>query len=196
MTIHDRIIRRIRGKGRGTVLTARDFLDLGSRGTIDQTLSRLARKGTIRRLDRGVYDYPAVSRRVGFRSPDPYSVAISVADRIGARIQHSGAYSAHVLGLSDQVPGRSVFLTDGPSRIVKAGNQRIELKHTGRRAMIGAGTISGDVQQALRYLGQSGIDRDVIRVLRQRLSDEDKRRLQLDIPDFPMWIQDVVRMVV
>ena len=32
--------------------------DIGSREAIDITLHRLARKGTIRRLARGVYDYP------------------------------------------------------------------------------------------------------------------------------------------
>ena len=62
--------------------------------------------------------------------------------------------------------------------------------------MIGAGTISGDVQHALRYLGQSGINGHVIRILRQRLSDDDKRRLQNDAPNLPAWIQNVIRDVI
>ena len=101
MPIHDYILKRIRGRGRGAVFTPKDFLDLGSRDSVDQALSRLSRKGVIRRLDRGVYDYPVVSQRVGNRSPDPLAVAKSVAGRLSARIQHSGAYAAHVLGLSD-----------------------------------------------------------------------------------------------
>ena len=37
----DKIKRRIIGKGRGAVFTPADFLDLGSRACVDQTLSRL-----------------------------------------------------------------------------------------------------------------------------------------------------------
>lgn len=196
MTIQDLILKRIRGRGRGAVFTPKDFLDLGSRDSVDQALSRLYRKGIIRRLDRGVYDYPVVSQRVGNRSPDPYAVAKSVAGRLHARIQHSGAYAAHVLGLSDQVPARPVFLTDGPSRTIQAGNHKVILKHIGRRSMIGAGSITGHVQHALRYLGQSEIDENVIRLLRQRLSDGDKRRLQNDAPNLPAWIQNAIRDVV
>ena len=35
-----------------------DFLDLGSRQAVDLALHRLVHKGTIRRLARGLYDYP------------------------------------------------------------------------------------------------------------------------------------------
>lgn len=196
MAIQDYMLRRIRGRGRGAVFTPKDFLDLGSRDSIDQALSRLSKKGVIRRLDRGVYDYPVVSQRVGNRSPNPYAVAKSVAGRLYTQVQHSGAYAAYVLGLSDQVPARPVFLTDGPSRTIRAGNHNVVLKHVGRRSMIGAGSISGDVQQALRFLGQSGIDGHVIRVLRQRLSDDDKHQLQKDAPKLPAWIQNVIRDVV
>ena len=192
MTIQDYILKRIRGRGRGAVFTPSDFLDLGSRDSVDQALSRLSRKGVIRRLDRGVYDFPVVSQRVGNRSPNAYAVAESVAGRLGARVQHSGAYTAYILGLSDQVPAKAIFLTDGPNRTIRAGNHTVELKHAGHRSMIGAGSISGHVQQALRYLGRSGIDGHVASILRQRLSDTDKRRLQNDAPGLPAWIQDVI----
>nr|WP_290758957.1 hypothetical protein [Henriciella sp.] len=44
----DKIKRRIIGKGRGAVFTPADFLDLGSRASVDQTLSRLTDQGVIR----------------------------------------------------------------------------------------------------------------------------------------------------
>lgn len=67
----DKIKRRIIGKGRGAVFTPADFLDLGSRASVDQTLSRLTDQGVIRRLARGIYDYPKTSPRLGRLSPDP-----------------------------------------------------------------------------------------------------------------------------
>lgn len=63
------LVRRIRAKGRGWVFTPKDFLDVGIRATVDQTLSRLARKGAVRRLDRGLYDYPKQHDKLGTLSP-------------------------------------------------------------------------------------------------------------------------------
>ena len=79
----DKIKRRIIGKGRGAVFTPADFLDLGSRASVDQTLSRLTDQGVIRRLARGIYDYPKTSPRLGRLSPDPDAVA---ADQSGAEV--------------------------------------------------------------------------------------------------------------
>ena len=50
--------RGIYGSGKGYTFTPTEFLDLGGRDAIDKALSRLAIKGTIRRLARGLYEYP------------------------------------------------------------------------------------------------------------------------------------------
>lgn len=196
MTTQDKVTKKVNRLGRGSVFSPKDFHNLGNRNSIDQALSRLVKRGKIRRLAQGVYDYPVVSKRVGNRSPDPYKVARSVASRNDARIQHSGAYAAHVLGISDQVPAGAFFLTDGPSRTIRAGKHTVTLKHASQRTMIGAGTITGNVLHALKYLGQNGIDGRVIRVLRERLNDDDKRRLELDAPNLPIWVQEVVQKIV
>lgn len=158
-------------------------------------MRRLARRGLIRRLDRGIYDYPKSGRRVPRLSPDVDAVARKLATKWNARIQRSGAHAANALGLSSQVPARPLYLTDGPSRTVRAGSQIIVFKKVAPRQLVGAGTISGDVLQALRYLGRSEVDDVVIRTLRQRLSPEDKQRLVLDSPYFPAWIRAVVNQV-
>jgi len=195
MTIQGRILKRIHGRGRGAVFTPMDFLDLGGRDAVDQTLSRLFRNGTIRRLDRGVYDFPALSKRVGYRSPNQNMVVRSVSARLGARVQRSGAYVANALGLSDHVPARAIFLTDGPNRTIRAGNRDIILRHAGPRNMIGAGSITGDVYQALRFIGKDGINGRIIRILKERLSDNDKHRLSKDAPLLPGWMQSTIQEI-
>ena len=162
MSIQDRIRNRLRRRGRGAVFTASDFADVGTRSAVTQALSRLARSGTIRRLDRGFYDFPKKSARVGLRSPDPDQVAQAAARRAGHQLQATGAVAAHVLGLSDQVPARSVYYTSGPSRTLKAGNRTVVLRNAGPRALRGAGTISGDVYQALLFIGRDAIDDHVV----------------------------------
>lgn len=49
-TIATTIIKRIRAKQRGWVFTPKDFLDIGTRAAVDQTLSRLVQKGLKRLL--------------------------------------------------------------------------------------------------------------------------------------------------
>src|SRR5260370_32475786 len=95
--VSPQILKRIRAKGRGAVFTAKDFLDLGSRATIDQCLSRLTRSGTIRRLGRGLYDFPRVSPRLGPLSPPPDVVAKVLARKSDSRLQLSGPRAANAL---------------------------------------------------------------------------------------------------
>ncbi|HWB10434.1 MAG TPA: DUF6088 family protein, partial [Pirellulales bacterium] len=56
--IDSRIVAAIHSRGRGSVFVPADFLDIGSREAADVALHRLVRQGTIRRLARGVYDFP------------------------------------------------------------------------------------------------------------------------------------------
>ena len=61
--ITTKIKKRIVGNGRGSIFAPSDFFDIGSRASVDQALSRLADQGLIRRLTRGLYDYPKHSPR-------------------------------------------------------------------------------------------------------------------------------------
>ena len=73
------IRQRIIGKGRGAIFAPTDFLDIGSRASLDQALSRLADQGMIRRLTRGLYDYPRKSARLGLLSPSADDIAKAIA---------------------------------------------------------------------------------------------------------------------
>src|SRR5258706_10045184 len=101
--IENKVLKRIYGAGVGSVLSQDDFLDLGSRAAVDKALSRLAAKGTIRRLARGLYDYPKTHPQLGVLAPDPGAVARAIAGKFATRLQPSGAYAANLLGLSTQV---------------------------------------------------------------------------------------------
>ena len=194
-TIDNKVVSRVYGNKRGWVFTPNHFLDLGSRAAIDQVLGRLARLGTIRRLARGLYDYPRKHTSFGDIPPNYERIAQALAGRDSLKIQPSGAYAANLLGLSDQVPAKIVFLTDGPNRKVQVGKRTIVLKRTTPRNMATAGRISGLVIQALRYLKQKNVDPAIIAKLKRRLSDEDKGILMSDIRYAPGWIGDIFRQL-
>jgi hypothetical protein len=177
------------------VFSPSDFLDLGSRAAVDQALSRLVRKGMLRRLARGLYDYPKTHPVLGVVTPTPEAIAKALVGKHGIRLQPSGAYAANLLGLSTQVPAKIVFLTDGPSRTVRVGNQEIRLVRTTPRIMGPARRISGTVIQALRYLGPAQVDAAVIRALRRKLRPADKQQLLRDLPFAPAWVGAHLRAI-
>jgi hypothetical protein len=194
-SIDSKVLNRIRGTGRGSVFTPGTFLDLGSRDAIDKVLSRLAQKGIIRRLGRGLYDYPKTHPVLGTLQPAPDVVAGVLSGNQGNRIQPTGAYAANLLGLSTQVPAKIVYLTDGLSRLVRVGNMEIRLQHTTPRNMATAGRISGLVIQALRHLGPKYVDDTIIRILKRKLSADDKKQLLKDIAFAPAWIGAYFRII-
>lgn len=192
-TIENNILTMIIGKKGGWVFTPSHFLDLGSRAAVDQALSRLVRCGKIRRLARGLYDYPRRHPALGDLPPNYERIARALAGRDNLKIQPSGAYAANLLGLSDQVPARIVFLTDGANRTVQVKNQQIVLKRTTPKNMAAAGSISGLVIQALRYLGKDHVDDKVIGVLKTRLTEDDKRQLVRNLRYAPAWIGSIFK---
>jgi hypothetical protein len=191
-SVADTILKRIRAKGRGSIHSPKDFLDLGSRAAVDQALSRLAHKGSIRRLSRGVYDYPKISPKLGLLSPSPQALAKTLADKTKSKLQISGAHAANALGLTTQVPARVVYLTSGKSKRFRLGNQTIELRHASPRSMVTAGKSSGTVIQALRYLGPDNVDGRTIDKLKHVLSSSDKRTLKKDIDSVPDWLRPIL----
>lgn len=194
-SIERQVLARIGRRGKGWAFTPAEFLDLGSRAAIDQVLSRNARAGTIRQLARGLYDYPRHHPRLGTLAPSTDDVARALQARDASRLQPSGAHAANLLGLSEQVPVKAVFFTDGRARSVQIGRQAIVLKKTTPRQMATAGRMSGTVIQALRWLGRRNVDDKVVSTLRRHLSGADKRQLLEDIGYAPAWIADVMRKV-
>ena len=192
-SIDAKVFARILDKGRGAVHVPADFLDLGSRRAIDLALHRLAKKGTIRRLTRGVYDLPKVHSSIGLLTPTADEIAEALAERDHARLQPAGAYAANALGLSEQVPAKAVFLTDGPSRTVKVGPMTIELRRTTPRNMAAAGKLSGLVIQAFRELGKEHVTPARIKHLKRTLPASKRRELVKDIKLAPAWMHPIFR---
>ena len=180
---------------RGFVFTKSYFINIGNPKTVAKALERLADSGEIRRLARGVYDYPEKHSTLGDLPANYERIAQALAGRDSLKIQPSGTYAANLLGLTEQVPARIVFLTDGPNRTVQINKQQVVLKRTTPKNMATAGRVSGLVIQALRHLGQDHVDDNIIGVLKKRLSSDDKRQLMNDLRYAPVWIGNIFRQL-
>src|SRR4030067_1453645 len=97
--IEQQILSRIYGRGRGGAFPKIDFVAEFGEANIHRALSGLARAGKIRRVCRGVYDYPRQSELLGQAlSPDIDQVAQALARKFNWRIQPSGDAALNLLG--------------------------------------------------------------------------------------------------
>ena len=196
--IADKIIRRVRSRGRGKwVCTPKDFLDIGSRAAVDQALSRLVKSGDLRRVGHGLYDLPRISGVLKRPAPVNIDSAVAaVARRDNIRIMNDGIAAANQLGLTNAVPAKTTYVTDGATRNVKIGGRTVRLRHASPGVMSWAGKVSAPVAQALRWLGpQAATDDRVTLMLKQKLPDKVKRDLARNSGSLPGWAGLIARNV-
>ena len=195
-TMRDQIVARIDRLGKGKAFSAKDFLDLASRGTVDMALSGLTRNGIIRRVRRGLYDVPKVNEALGGKlSPDIDEAARAIARRQRWKIVPEGAWAANLLGLSTQVPAKITYLTDGPNNEVPIGHRIIHFKHSRPKAIAGLEGKYALVVQALRHLGHDGVGPGELEKLRAALSPAEKRKLVKDTRFGVDWIYATAKRI-
>ena len=188
--------RRIHGNGGRWAFSARDFTDLGSRPTIDSALCRLERKGSIRRVIRGIYDRPQFSEVLSTElSPDLDQVAQALARKFGWRIQPSGAVAQNLVGLSTQVPARAVYLSDGPNRSYQVGRTDLVFEHTALKEAGFRLPESRLLVQALKSLGQEHVTPEVISTIRAWLAPNLRVRVLADTETATGWVYAALRRI-
>ncbi len=85
------------------------------------------------------------------------------------RIQLSGDAALNLLGLSTQVPGCWIYLSDGPGRKYEIGKHSLVFKKPALRDVGFKYRESGLMVQALKALGREHVVQKVIERIRQQL---------------------------
>lgn len=194
-SVDSKVAERIQSQPAGWVFTPQDFCDLGTRTAVATALKRAKTVGSIRLLGRGLYDVPRVHPVLGTLWPDIEAVGKALERKEGIRLQPTGVYAANLLGLSEQVPAKVVFLTDGATRSVSVGPTQISLKRTTPRNMAAAGRLSALVIQAFRSLGAAHITPQRIARLRESIAVQERATLLQDIALAPEWMHAYLREV-
>jgi hypothetical protein len=192
-SVDSKIISRIYGTGRGWAFSQSDFADLGTRAAIDKSLQRLAAKGTIRRVMRGLYDYPEYSKRLNvIMGPNVDQVARALARKFRWSIQPTGMAALNVLGLSTQVQGRYAYMSDGPNRKYDLDGKELTFVHTAVRDSGFKLRESALLVEGLKALGPNRIKRDTIKKLQQTIPEELKPKIRKDTRTAVAWVRDMI----
>ena len=195
-SIENKAISRIYGHGRGWAFSKTDFVAEFGEANIHQALSSLTRAGKIRRVCRGVYDYPRYSQLLGCQlSPDLDQVAHALARKFNWRIQPSGDTALNLLGLSTQVPGRWIYLSDGPGREYEIGDHPLVFKQSALKDVGFKYRESGLMVQALKALGREHVDQKVVEHIRRQLESTTCDRILRDTRSVTGWIYAAIKRI-
>lgn len=185
------------------VWTPGDFVDLGSRAAVDKTLQRLAARGDLRRIDRGLYDRPRSNALTGRSTvPDYRAVIRAVTRRDRARAVIDGMTAANELGLTTAVPARIEVLVDARLKPIKLGNQEIHFRYAAPSRLYWAGRPAMRVVQALHWmqdmLAQDSERQRVRAALRRLFADPGhgpaiRDDLRSGLAALPIWMQEFLR---
>lgn len=184
------ILEHVAGLPEGAAVSAKALLHLGSRAAVDQSLSRLVRRGQLIRAGRGLYVRP-VESRFGKRPPSVEHVVRALAASTDEVIASHGAAAANALGLTTQVPVREVYLTSGRSRQLKLGTRSVELRHAPKWQLTLAGRPSGEAIRALAWLGEAHAPA-ALKTLSRRLPTEALAEIVSARPRLPTWLAQQV----
>lgn len=179
------IMAHARALPEGEPLYAKQLLGIGTRAAVDQALSRLAKVGKLLRIGRGLYVRP-IESRFGNRPPETEKLIEAIAEARGETIASHGAAAANALGLTTQVPTRSVYLTSGRSRTLNLGKLKIELQHAPSWQLTLAGKPGGQIVRALAWLGPERAQEisSQLKLKASRAAIEEVARARIRLPDW------------
>lgn len=194
MNITDNVVReRILGLERGSIFFPSDFEDIATDTAVRQTLSRMVRRGEIIRVSRGIYCYPRSNPALGLDiiPPSAEDIAQRVAERDKVKIIPTGDQALNQLGLSTQVPGNAVYITNGARKRISLGNGRSivfresnELRLFDFKSKVMMLAVS-----AMRSIGEDRIVDDTLTVLRMIVRNVPPEIYQNDIRLAPVWVR-------
>lgn len=192
----NKILKRIRGKGRGSIMFQSDFADCGTPSAIKSAFHRLYTDNVVIRLAHGIYLYPKEDKELGLGVlyPSIDEIAAAIARRDKAKIVPMGAYALNRLGLSTQVPMNVVFLTTGAPRRINIGVGRgILFKHSSAgKNFAYRSELMMLIVTAMRAIGEGKLTDGETEKLKGMLGRITSSDFDHDIKLAPAWVRKIL----
>lgn len=192
-SIVNTIKNRIYGHGMGWCFTVSHFSDLNNNEATKKALQRLCQSGEIRRIAFDLYEYPRRHPTLGQIDPSMDNAAKALAQKYKIHLQPTGAQAANLIGLSEQVPARVVYLTDGTYKKIGIGDSQIIFRKTMPRYMKLAGTHMGLIIEALRHFGKKNMTPEIENKIQKQLQQISKAQINKAIKFAPLWTCELIK---
>ena len=197
MKLYEKVFYFISGHGRGWAFSSNDLIKKFDRQQIDSTLSDLVKEKKIRRVSRGIYDYPKYSELLQKElSPDVEQVARAIARKFNWRIEVSGESALNILNLSTQIEAKYIYLSDGPNKSYKLFNDvEIEFKKSVLKDIGFRYKESSLIVQALKSLGKEHITEEIIEKIKEQIEFKMYERILKDTQSTTVWVYEIIKQI-
>lgn len=197
MELYNKVFYFISGHGRGWSFSPVDLIHKFNRQQVDSVLSELTKTGKIRRIARGMYDYPKYSEFLKKDlSPDIDQVARAYARKFNWRIEVSGDSALNILSLSTQIQAKYIYLSDGPSKsYIILDKITLEFKKSTLKDIGFKYKESSLIVQALKSLGRDHIDETVINKIRNQIEPKMYNKILKDTQTTTTWIYEIIKII-
>lgn len=197
MKLYEKVFYFISGHGRGWAFSSNDLIKKFDRQQIDSTLSDLVKEKKIRRVSRGIYDYPKYSELLQKElSPDVEQVARAIARKFNWRIEVSGESALNILNLSTQIEAKYIYLSDGPNKSYKLFNDvEIEFKKSVLKDIGFRYKESSLIVQALKSLGKEHITEEIIEKIKEQIEFKMYEKILKDTQSTTVWVYEIIKQI-
>lgn len=197
MKLYDSVFYFISGHGRGWAFSSNDLIQKFERQQIDNVLSDLVKAKKIRRVSRGIYDYPKYSELLQKElSPDIEQVARAIGRKFNWRIEVSGQSALNILNLSTQIQAKYIYLSDGPNKSYKLFNDvEIEFKKSVLKDIGFRYKESSLIVQALKSLGKEHITDEIIEKIKEQIDPKMYEKILKDTQSTTVWVYEIIKQI-
>lgn len=196
-SIEDKMLSKIYGYGKGYSFSSSDFIQDFSINNIDKALSTLTKQNKIRRIARGLYDYPKYSEFLKQDlNADIDQAARAIARKFNWQIEISGESALNLLGLSTQVPAKYIYLSNGPNRVYMIQDtMNLEFKKSALKNIGFKYKESSIIVQALKSLGKENITNDTISKIKAYVDPKFYEKILTDTKTATTWIYEIIKII-
>ena len=191
-----KIKERIVQSDKGSIFIPSDFFDITDSVKVNVSLSRLEKDNTIRRVMRGVYEYPEYSEFLKeFVTPSPDKVARALARNYGWTIVPCGDTALNMLGLSTQVPAVWAYVSDGMYKTYAFDKIIIKFKRTANKEITGISYKTALIIQAIKVLGNGNVDDKIVQKISKSLTGKEKSEMLTEAKYATAWIYETIKKI-
>ena len=189
-SINKQIEKIIHQSKEGTIFLTSDFKDIGTTTAIRKSLSRFVELRIIDRMGKGIYVKPKQHKIFGKILPSLEEVALILAEKEHVKIMPTGQYALNKVGLSNQVPMKLIFLTNGTFKKIQFGKTELIFKPTTSKKLAMIGKITSLLFLGLEELDLEKLTAPEMEKINDLLEKEDPEMLKHDLRLTPSRVSD------
>ena len=196
--ITTRVQSKISSLSNGVVFASNGFrFQDANQNSVEKELSKLNADGVIKRFRKGIYYKPQKSTLFGDVLPNPSAVAQAIAKLNDAHIVPDGSMALNMLGLSDQVPMKYIYLNDKLHKSEFVGNTEIVFKRINAKKLTASNKRVALVLSAIDYLGRDAFsDKNLVKDFASKLDVSDIKDLDRASKYYSLWVKNRVSEII